>query len=234
MTTSTPDDLLLAEELLLLALDDDKGTTTISSAETGLAGALLLDLAVARWLRADGDKLVPADEPPTAEPPPAGLLGDALAVIRDAGEPHGAKHWVRRLPRELKPLRGRVAQRLVERGVLADERRKVLGLVSIQRYPEADPEPERALRERLRSELTGGGDVSPRTALLVPLLSAYRLVGGIVGKADRKPAEARAKAIAEQPGDVGGAVRAVLNETQAAVMAAVTAATTSAAVSGSC
>jgi hypothetical protein len=232
MTTSTPEDLLLAEELLLLVLDDEKGQATVSSAETGLAGALLLDLADGGWLVCSDGTLVPAGGA-AGDTPPAGVLDDALTAIRDAGEPRDAKHWVRKLPRELKPLQKRTAQRLFERGVLAAERHKVLGLFATDRYPEADPEPERALRERLRAELTGARDVSPRTALLVPLLRAYRLVGKLVDKTDRKATEARAKEIAESPGNVGGAVKAVLDEMQAAVMVAVMASTTTAAIGGS-
>jgi hypothetical protein len=222
---STSDDLLLAEELLLLVLDDEKGQATVSNTEPGLAGALLLDLADGGWLQCSDGKLVLAAAAPDGTPP-AGVLDDALTVIRDAGEPGDAKQWVRKLPRELKPLQKRTATRLFERGVLAEERHKVLGLFATDRYPEADPEPERALRERLRAELTGARDLTPRTALLVPLLRAYRLVGKLVDKPDRKAVEARAKEIAEAPGNVGGAVRAVLEETQAAVMVAVMASTT--------
>ena len=81
-----------------------------------------------------------------------------------------------------------MAARLVERGVLSEDRHKVLGLFGVDRWPEADPEPERALRERLRAELTGAAEVSERTALLAPLLRASDLVGKVVAKDERKAA----------------------------------------------
>lgn len=222
MTAAAPTDLLLAEELLLLVLDDDKGHDKTKGADGGLAGALLLDLAAAQWLDEADGKLVLATMPPAGQVS-AAVLADALAVIQADAKPRAAKHWVRKLPGALKPIKGRVADRLVERGVLSEERRKVLGLVPRVRYLQVDPEPERMLRERLRSELTGAAEVSAHTALLVPLLRTYDLVGKIVAKDERKEANRRARDITEGPAKVGSAVRSVLNETQVAVYAAVNA-----------
>ncbi|MDQ3675938.1 MAG: GPP34 family phosphoprotein [Actinomycetota bacterium] len=219
---STPPspELLLAEELLLLALDDEGGFDRTMGADGGLAGALLLDLADREWLEDADGKLVPAASPPGGSTPP-GVLGKALAVIESDSKPRDAKHWVRKLPSELRPIKRHVAELLVERGVLSAERRKMLGFIPHDRYPEADPEPERALRERLRAELTGRADVSPRTALLVPLLRAYDLVQKLVDKDDRKQAKRRATQIADDPGKVGAAVRSALTDTQIAVYVAV-------------
>ncbi len=204
-------DLLLAESLLLLVLDDEQGHNTAYGADMGLAGALLLDLAAAELVQVVEGKLVPAPRPPDAAAP-AGVLAEALATIEAEAKTRGPKDWVRKLPTKLKPIRSRVAQRLIERGVLSEQRRKVLGLVPVERLVEADPEPERALRRRLRAELTGERDVSVRTALLVPLLRAHQLIPKLVPKDQRKAAENRAKHIAEDAGALGGAVRSVLSE----------------------
>jgi len=218
---AAPAELLLAEELLLLVLDDDKGRDNTLGVESGLAGALLLELAAGEWLDEADGKIVPLAGLP-GRPVPTGLLADALAVIQASDKPRDAKGWVRKLPGELKPIKGRVAQGLVARGVLSEQRRKVLGLIPYSSYPEADPEPERLLRERLRGELTGDGDLSSRTVLLVPLLRAYDLVGKIVLKDERTAAKLRAKELAEDPVHVGGAVRSALMGMQVAVTAAVT------------
>jgi Golgi phosphoprotein 3 GPP34 len=218
--TAAPDDLLLAEELLLLALHDEKGHDTTRGADGALAGALLLDLAAGGWLELADGRLVPA-APPPAGPPPAGVLADALAAVEAERRPRKAEHWVRKLPGKLRPIKARVAARLVERGVLSEERRKVLGLVPRDVYPTTDPEPERTLREQLRAELTGAAEVSSRTALLVPLLRAHGLVDTLVAKGERREARRRAKAIAQDPARVGAAVPSVLNDTQVAVQAAI-------------
>jgi Golgi phosphoprotein 3 GPP34 len=209
-------DLLLVEELLLLVLDDEKGHNTAYGAEMGLAGALLLDLASAGLLQVTDGKLMAAPRPAN-DPEPAGILADALAAIRAEPKPRDPKHWVRKLPSALKPIRTRVAQRLVEAGILSQQRRKVLGLVGVERFVEADPEPERALHERLRAELTGERDVSVRTALLVPLLRAHALIPKLVPKDQRAAAEKRAKQIAEDAPALGGAVRSVLSDDMIAI-----------------
>jgi golgi phosphoprotein 3 len=226
----TSTDLLLAEELLLLVLDDEKGHDKTMSADTGLAGALLLDLAAGGWVEDVDGKLVAAAAPP-AGAPPAEVLADALALIQESDKPRNAGHWVGKLPGKLKPIKGRVAARLVERGVLTEERHKMLGLFGVDRWPEADPEPERTLRERLRAELAGSGEISERTELLAPLLRAMDLVGKVVAKDERKVAKRRAKEIADDPTHIGSAVQSTVNATQAAVMTAVIASTTAATIS---
>src|SRR4051812_48902323 len=113
-------DLLLAEELLLIALDDDSGANHAQvTLDAGLAGAVLLDLVAARAVRVEGDKI-------DAEPgqrPSHPLLSDALDAIAADSNPRTVEHWVNALPRRLKPFKRRVADGLVDRGVLSPERR---------------------------------------------------------------------------------------------------------------
>jgi len=225
-------DLLLAEELLLLVLDDGKGhDKTLGGADSGLAGALLIELAARGWLELAAGRLVPT-VPPPAVAPAASVLAVALAIIAAEGTPRDAGHWVRKLPGELKPIKGSVAARLVDLGILSPQRRKVLGLVPVDRYPELDPEPERLLRRRLRAELTGTTDLSSRTAMLIPLLRAYNLVDKLVDRPQRKEASRLTKAVAEDPGKVTDAVGSALNDTQIAVSAAITAAVAASVASG--
>jgi hypothetical protein len=223
-------DLTLAEELLLVALDDEKGADTAnwgSGVEAGLAGALLLELATAGCVVHERGKLVPSDCAPPADP----LAAETLAALRD-DKPRDAKAWIGRIPKALKPLRARVAERLVERGILEEQRRRRLGLFESVRYPERDPEPERRLRAAVVDVLVVGREPTQHEAMLIALLNAYDLVKRVVPRDDRRAAGKRAKQIAD--GDViGDAVARTLRDVQAATMAAVTAATTAAVVSGS-
>jgi len=204
--------MLLAEALLLLLLDEEKGTPlSVSAADHGLAGALLLELGPER----------------PGEP--------ALAAAWDAvhGEERDARYWVNKLPGRLKPIKGLVAAGLVERGILNEERHKRLGLFSSVRYPELEPGPEQELRTQLRAVLVDGAEPSPYIASLLGLLVPLDLVKRVVDRSERKPAMARAKEIAER-GPVGDAVkRAVQAEVMVAVVAATTAATTAATSGGS-
>src|SRR3982750_1769444 len=119
--------LILAEQTLLIALDDAKGRdTTDWGSDAGLAGALLLDLARLELVDVDDrGKIVAGDGAAPGHP----LLAEAYAAIRESDKRRDARGWVGRLPRELKPLRTRLARGLVERGILTEERSKLLGVV---------------------------------------------------------------------------------------------------------
>ncbi|MDP2710714.1 MAG: GPP34 family phosphoprotein [Solirubrobacteraceae bacterium] len=216
-------DVLLAEELLLIALDDDKGTTSsMVSLDPGLAGALLLDLIAAGALVESGDALEVVDG---AGEPSHPLLIETLGVIRAKATPKKAKHWIDRLPRDraLKPLKGRIADSLVSRGVLDEKRHKTLGIIPSTRYPEVDPAPERELRARLEATLVEGVEPAPPTARLVALIHAIGLVPATVPKGQGRAAKARAKEIAASNA-VGAAVKRAVDDVGAAVAASAAAA----------
>ena len=223
-------DLTLAEELLLVALDDEKGADTAnwsSGVEAGLAGALLLELAAAGCIAYEDGKVVPVSSAPPADR----LAAETLDAIRADDKRRDAKAWIGRIPKALKPLHTRVAERLVDRGILEERRHRRLGLFESTRYPERDPEPERRLRDALTDVLVAGREPTPHEAMLIALLSAYDLVKRVVPRNDRRPAGKRAKQIAD--GDViGDAVARTVRDVQAATIAAVTAATSAAVISG--
>jgi hypothetical protein len=206
-------ELTLAEEILLLGLDDEKGSSGIVVAHAALAGATLADLAEAGAVALEDGKVVPVVEGPPTHP----VLARALAAV--AGDPkhRDPRSWVPRLAQALKPVLATVAAPLVERGVLGEERRTFLGLPAGTRYPERDPLPERALRERLHRVLVEGAEPSGHDALLVGLLRTLNLVDASVAKEHRRAARARAKEVADQ----GVAGKAVQQAVQAQIMAAI-------------
>ena len=225
----TDDKLILAEEFLLIALDDEKGSFKLSGqdAKPGLAGALLLDLAAAGAVHVTDDKLVASPDARLEHP----LLREAHATIAGSDKPRKVKGWVDRLPRELKPLDDRLADGLVERGMLRREDGKVLGLFNSTKYPEADGSAEAAVREGVVAVLRAQRQPTPREALLISLLKSYDQIGKLVPKEDRKAAKARAKEVADA-GIAGEAVSDTLQATQTAVIAATMVATTAVTTSG--
>lgn len=212
--------LLLAEEIFLLTHHEESGKASGTLAlDNGLAGALLLDLAAEELVAADG-KAITAVVGTASHP----LLSAAHAELLHSDKPRTAQHWVNRLPSALKPIGSQVGQSLAERGVLTEQRRKVLGIFPSTRWPELDPTPERHLRERLNSVLVQGTEPDPRTALLVSLLVPLGLVRGLVEKEHRKHAESRAKDIAKECAtatDTSAAVSRSVQAVQSAIMVAV-------------
>jgi Golgi phosphoprotein 3 (GPP34) len=223
--------LILAEQLLLLFLDDEKGSDKATwGGDPGLAGAILLDLTAQQALTVDDDGKLVARTDAAPEHP---LLAAAHAAIGGSDKLRDAKGWVGRLPKELKPLRERTAERLVEHGVLGEQRRKLLGIIPSTRFPQADPEPERELRERLRAILLTERQPTPQDAMLIALLIPYDHVGQLVPRDRRKDAKRRAQDVADG-GAAAEAVDDALKGIQAAVIASTTAAiAATAATSGS-
>jgi len=180
--------LTLAEQTLLIALDDEKGRdTTQWGSDAGLSGALLLDLARLQLLDTDaGDTIVALD----GAQPDHELLRDVYAKIRGSSKPRSAKGWVEHLPRELKPLRQRVARGLVQRGILSEEHSTKLGILPTTRFPTGDQAPERDLRERLGDVLLADRPPTEEEAVHPGLLEparAHRLGRG------QAPAQGRAQ-----------------------------------------
>lgn len=216
--------MLLAEDLVLLLLDDESGALKNSAfVDTGIGGALLVDLALGghvevrtptgRWSRAKVHTTA-------ADPPPDPVLVAALAVV--AEKERTAQDLVSRLGRKRRlPL----LVRLEAAGLVRREQTRVLGLVPRRRWPAVDGGHERDLRRALGDALVRGVQPEDRTAALIGLLSGLQVVHKVV---DREGLSAgtikrRAKEIAE--GDwAAKAVREAVAAASAAVAVAAVAA----------
>lgn len=218
--------MLIAEDLLLLLTDDETGRLAADASEVDVAlgGALLVELTLMRRVDLAGageqvreGRLVVRDPSPTSDP----LLDEALATI---GEKQGKK------PESVvtalgKDLRGRLYDRLVERGLLRAESGKVLGIFPVHKWPAQEATHENVVRADLLAALRLGMAGDPRTGSLVSLLLALGKVDKAVEPAaaglSKRELRSNAKRIAE--GDwASEAVRHVIDGMQTAVIAAAT------------
>ncbi|MFF5172444.1 GPP34 family phosphoprotein [Micromonospora sp. NPDC000089] len=216
------DTLTLADELVLLAYDD-AGTNRLGRPhlDYGLAGALLLELALARRVEVVDDRLVVTDPTPVGHP----VLDDALARLAAEGRARKPKDWIGRLAKQLPD---RVLDGLVDRGVLRRDADRVLGLFPRTRYPSptgAEPAAETAARQRMLAAVAADGPVDARTAALVALTRAVGLDRKLFRDLPKDRVKARLAEISA--GDwASAATRRAIEQTQAAIMIATTAATT--------
>src|SRR5512137_980753 len=211
-------ELNLAEELLLLALNEEKGTIVAAASLAlpyGLAGALLIELVLAGLARIDGKNLI-------AEPRGSAgddLLDGTLATLRAAKRPRRISSWVGGLGRTGGKIRKKLLARLVEKRILGREDTRYFGIFPSTRYPQADPRPEYAVRERVRSAIRGMTRPDERTAALVSLVQACGLIGVLFERSERREARRPAKEIgADQP--IGNAVARAVAMVKAAVIGA--------------
>ncbi|SCG56097.1 GOLPH3/VPS74 family protein [Micromonospora humi] len=221
------DGLLLTDELVLLAYDDG-GANRLGRPhlDYGLAGAVLLELALARRVEVADKRLVVTDPSPTGVP----LLDEALATV-GSGRPRKPKDWIGKLA---KGLPDRVLDGLVDAGVLRRESDRVLLVFPRTRYPSptgAEPAAETAARQRMVGALVGDGPVDARTAALLTLTRAVGLDRKLFRELPKERVKARLTEIAA--GDWASvAVKKAIDELQAAMMVATTVATTAAISAG--
>lgn len=213
--------MLIAEDLLLLLYDDESGKPVVGSTELdyGLAGAVLLELAMLGKVDvtgpADGgktDRLVIRDPSPTG----AVILDERLALIGHKLQGRKPKDAVGKLA---KGVRDQLLWQLGQRGILREDKNKVLGVFPVTRWPAADARHEGEVRQALDAVLRIGTQPDQRTAALIAMLHATKSVTKVIASPDKRELKRRAKLIAESAW-AAEAVRKAVEAVQAGAAAA--------------
>lgn len=162
----------LGEEVMLLSLDDESGVAQDrAAAGWAVASGILLDLALMGRLSVSEERLDITDPTPTG----VALLDTRLEQLVPWAEGRAKRavgDWLTRDQGKAVPA---AIDSLSARGLIAEERRRVLGLFPVRRYPEADGATERELRARLASVVLEGAVPDDRTTGLIALLHAANL-----------------------------------------------------------
>ncbi len=165
--------LSLPDEIVLLTLDDESGRSIGRqglAASLALAGAVMMELALAGRLDTDRNRLEILDVTSTGD----GVLDAGLALITGAQDSRGA---LMLLAREEAGLRPAVLAALVGRGLLKRVEGRVLLVFPDRRYPKPEDRPEpREVRARLIRSVASDDIPEPREALLVGLARATALL----------------------------------------------------------
>ncbi len=222
---------LIAEDLLLLCWDDAKGKVAGRCGQTlpaGVGGALVVQALLDEALVVEDGRVRPGttqpDDPLVAE------------VVDDVAR--------RRRPPRLRTVVQRqattrrwhaVRDRLVDQGVLAPRRQRLLGLIPVTRHALVDPTRAASARATARALLLGQrapADAAPEDLVLAGLAAPVRALPLLVERQQVKEAKARAEDLNAGHG-VPEAVGRVITEAQAAAMAAIAGAAAASGSSGS-
>jgi Golgi phosphoprotein 3 GPP34 len=207
--------LLIAEEVLLLAhRADGKCTVGRIELDSALGGALLVELALAGLVDVTDKRVAARDGSAPVEP----ALAEALARI--AERPRRPKVLVRRLARKAK---GQLLDGLVARGVLAQERNRVLGVLPGRRYPLVETAVREDIERRLRAAVLEGQRPDQRTAALASIVHAAKMGRRVFPDGNRAAVKRRLEVLSEGEW-AADAVRAAIRSAHAATAAAVAAA----------
>jgi hypothetical protein len=161
--------LPLADELFLVGHDQYRGRPHVDDhvLDTGLAGAVLGEMVLARRLRVGSDTMVAvADGRPYGDR----VSDAALAEVLKQDGPHSVQAWVEYLRGHVRDM---VATRLILRGLL---RPPSVGRVEDQRrFPAVDPVMAAAPQTRLGYLIARPGREDPQSAALGALTLATGL-----------------------------------------------------------
>ena len=160
---------LVEEVTLLLRRDEDLAFTHVPtlSLRYGLAGSVLMDLAIENRIDTDLESLAVVDATPTGDE----MLDPTLAEIASS-EGHDARHWLERTAARADEIHAGVLDRLIDRGVLERRQRSSKGLFRSRRSEVIDGEARREVRLRVMSVLLGDDIPEPRDVMLVCLADA--------------------------------------------------------------
>jgi hypothetical protein len=161
--------MLIAEELfLLLRRDDGKPESAMAQRGYGLAAAIITDLVVGERVTLSDDK----DPRMTVlVPGPAGHPALDAAMVRL--EHKDGKKLSSLVTDGKVAVERELAAALRDAGVIEVEEKRALGLVP-EKYPVRDSEPERRVRDRLRTVLLGGTP-TPADASLLSILQGLEI-----------------------------------------------------------
>ncbi|MBD2777871.1 GOLPH3/VPS74 family protein [Iningainema tapete] len=221
----------IAQELMLLAVHDEKGSIVSSATQSlpyGLIGAVLLELVLQGKLISEDGKLFVVNATTTGDE----FFDDCLNEILTARRNRDARFWVTHLVRKFRGFQYAVLSNLVELGVLKQEKHRVLGLFSVQRYTMINPRAKHVIVDRVRSSVLNKTKLDSRTVSLISLIKACNLTNYLFAPEERKQARQRIAEIVS--GElVGNAVSETVASVQAAVNAGITAAVVASTVSSS-
>lgn len=175
--------LRFAEEIYLLALDDQQGVIKplpVSALDYALAGALLMDLALLDRIDTDLKDLRVENVEPTGDP----LLDDTLRELQSEPQTHPTAYWLKRLADQSKRIQERVLERLVAKGILRRENRRILWVFEVRRYPLMDNREVKEVRARLRDLILSDEIPDPREVVLINLANACRLLDDLFAPAE--------------------------------------------------
>jgi len=188
--------LTFAEEILLLALDDQQGVIKplpVSAMEYALSGGVLMDLALANRIDTDLKQLRVVDKTPTGDV----ILDETLRILQSQPIAQTTTHWLSYLAGQAKDLQDRVLKRLVEKGILKLENRKILWVFQVRRYPLQDNREVKEVKTRLRELIKSNEIPDPREAVLISLVNACRLFDEIFTEAELEQYRPRIAALAK-------------------------------------
>jgi len=211
-------DLTIPESLLLLALNEETGERKGTFLPYALAGAALTELLLQGRLAEAGHpakKLEIVDSTPTGD----AFLDSCLERVAEKGSGKDARAYIESLGARANLLHP-LYDRLTDRGILSEQKSKMLFVLTRTTHPEADHAPEQALKDRLAKAIAGDGHVEERDSVIIALALHTDILKYNFDKDELRKNKSRIKKIADGNLLPPNAAIKTIHAMQAAVMIA--------------
>lgn len=179
----------LVEETVLLLLRDEGGSfvrVPTWSLRYSVAGAVLMELAIADRIDTDLEQLFLVDDTPTGDD----LLDPTLAEIA-AGEANNSRYWIEHIAERADTIRDAALGRLVEQGILEERDERFLWVFRTRRYPAVDGQVRREVKLRIMEVLLSDEIPDPRDVMLICLADACGIFEELLSRRELNTASAR-------------------------------------------
>jgi hypothetical protein len=178
--------LTLQEQLLLLCLDDQAGRPRYPYLRLALAGGALAELLRRRRVVLEEDRIRVRQTDPIGD----AAIDDAFSRLTITGRPRRLSRWIQTFYLGDRPIQ-MLADRLVERGVLARQDHRALWVFQWHTYPILEPAYGQRLRRQIREAVSRDEPVPAELATLIALLYSARaltaaLDAGEIGTHDQR------------------------------------------------
>jgi len=199
--------LTLADEIIVLMLRDDTGAikpARAASANIAIAGGLLMELALLGRIDTDLTSLFIVDPNPVGDE----LLDHVLREIAAKPVKRSSVWWINQFGVRGGDLSRTVLGRLVEAGILREEDRQFLWVLSRRAYPKNSGREEREAKARLMSVIFDDVVPTARDTLLLSLADSTGVLEDMLSSGEMDKASTRiAQVVALE--EIGRSVRAV-------------------------
>lgn len=211
-----------AEKLLILAHHPEKGRflTSLTYLQYGIAGALLLDLALWERISITGKSLILKPGKGLSSP----VYDDVIALISQSPDSRKVGHWVRKFANRYGRYKWHILEGLVGKKIFRIEKKKFLGLIPYRQSFFIETLTRASMIRQLKNEILSGRGITGEINALAGLVKACLMESVLSADRDElKRIRQQLKVMAvESP--VSGIVSETIHQVQAAIIVSVTAA----------
>jgi hypothetical protein len=173
--------LSMLEEVVLLAVDEKTGrlrSTRPIGTGYALAGAVFFDLALARRIDTDTEKVQVVSTEPTGDP----VQDKVLQGVANHPELSTVSDWMKALAQYHEEFENHALDKLINKGVLRHEVSKLLWIIETERLAVADQAPQLDVKARLAQTILTDSIPDPRDIMLVSVAEASGLLEYVLSR----------------------------------------------------